>query len=143
MASNRMLTDTVTLYNYVGEKNMVAQYAVTILSNVFCDTDFGASATTQGKSPQDTARLYVFDKKVFASSIGGSKKQFLSFEEWKKLDNKSDFWTFNENEKDFFVLGYSNCENPKENAKPTYAISKAHYFKKGTSRMWHWEIDGR
>lgn len=142
MANNRMLSDIITLYNYIGERDMVAQYAVTILYNVFCDTNFGASATMQGKTPQDAARLYVFDSKVCAASIGGSKKQFLPFEEWNELEDKSDFWTFNENEKDFFVLGFSNCENPKENAKPTYAISKAHYFKKGTSRMWHWEIDG-
>lgn len=143
MASKRMLTNTVTLYNYIGERDMVAEYEVTILSNVFCDTDFGASATMQGKTPQDTARLYVFDNKVCATSIGGSKKQFLPFEEWDKLEDKSDFWTFNENEKDFFVFGFSDYEKPKENVKPTYAISKAHYFKKGTSRMWHWEIDGR
>jgi len=43
----------------------------------------------------------------------------------------------------FDEVGVSECLTPRENAKPAYAITKAHYFKKGTSRMWHWEIDGR
>lgn len=143
MASRRMLPDTVTLYNYIGEKEMVAQYSVTVLSNVFCDTDYGATASQQGKSPQDSARLYVFDSKVRAVSADGAVKQFLPFDEWQKIDNKNEFWTFNEDGNDFFVEGISNCKTPRENAKPAYAITKAHYFKKGTSRMWHWEIDGR
>lgn len=143
MASKRMLPDIVTLYNYIGEKDMVAQYSVTVLSNVFCDTDYGATASQQGKTPQDSARLYVFDSKVRAVSIGGAKKQFLPFDKWEKAKDKKDFWTFNEDEKDYFVEGISEYPTPQENAKPAYAITKAHYFKKGTSRMWHWEIDGR
>jgi len=80
VASKRMLPDIVTLYNYIGEKDMVAQYSVTVLSNVFCDTDYGATASQQGKTPQDSARLYVFDSKVRAVSIGGAKKQFLQYD---------------------------------------------------------------
>lgn len=143
MASNRMLPDTVTLYNYIGEKNMIAQYSVTVLANVFCDTDYGAAASQQGKTPQDNARLYVFDSKIRATSLSGVKKQFLPFDIWQTTNDKNSFWTFNENEKDFFVEGVSEYRTPQENAKHAYAITKAHYFKKGTSRMWHWEIDGR
>lgn len=142
MASKKMLPDTVTLYNYIGESDMIAQYSITVLTNVFCDTGYGASATQQGKAPQDTARLFIFDGKVRAESIGGAKKQFLPFDEWEKSNSKKDFWTLNESEKDFFVEGISEYPTPQENHKTAYAISKAHYYKKGTSRMWHWEIDG-
>ena len=144
MPSRRMLPDTVTLFNYIGEVNMVAEYLVTIFTNVFCDTSYGDKASIQGGVSNNAARLYIFDMQSCAYSMDGKKKKFVPFSEWEELADKSLYWTIREDNKDYFAVGkhcVSSLKQSLEGAQP-FPITKARRYNIGTPRMRHWEIDG-
>lgn len=142
MAKYKILPDTVTLFNYLGEKDLNAEYAVTILKNVYCDTEFGVRSSTKGTVPENAAMLYIFDTKVYAESLSGKQKPFLPYDEWAKVENKEDCWSLNPENKDFFINGVVSADNPQNADIEAYKISKIHTYKNGTSRMWHREIVG-
>ena len=142
MAKYRMLPNTVTLFNYLGENDLKAEYAITILKNVYCDTEYGARASTKGTVSENAAMLYIFDKKVFAESLDGKQKAFLPYDEWDKVENKEDYWSLNSENKDFFVNGIASVDNPQNADIEAYKISKIHTYQNGTSRMWHREVVG-
>ena len=142
MPSLKMLKDCVTLFNYVGEENMVAKYQKTILRNVFCVESFGVRESVQGDSSNNSATLYIFDTKVVAESGTGVQKQYLPFSEWKNRSDREEYWTLRNDEKDFFVKGCCENDSPRGVAG-VHAITKSVHYDSGTSRMWHWEINGR
>lgn len=134
----KLLNDTITLFNYIGERDMVAVYNITVLKNVFVEITSGSSSSTQGDTPQDSAKLFIFDRKV--ESLRG--KEYLNYYDWLNSNNKTDFWTLRNDGKDYFTLGIAEAESP-ELCDDAYVIKSAIHLKKGTARMWHWEIDGR
>lgn len=144
MPSRRMLPDTVTLFNYIGEADMVAEYSVTIFNNVFCDTSYGDKASIQGGVPNNAARLYIFDMQSCAYSVDGKRKTFVPFSEWEKLTDKSLYWTIREDNKDYFAVGKHCVSLLKQGFAGTqpFSIMKARHYNIGTPRMRHWEIDG-
>lgn len=142
MARYRMLPDTVTLFNYLGEKDLTAEYAVTILKNVYCDVEYGAKSTAKGTVPENAAMLYIFDTKVLAESVNGKPKAYLPYNEWNNAEDKKDYWSLNPENKDFFVKGRTNTNNPLNSDIDAYKVGSVHIYKHGTSRMWHKEIIG-
>lgn len=123
---------------------MVAEYSVTILSNVMCDMSCGDKASIQGGVSNNAARLYIFDMQSCTYSVDGKKKKFVPFSEWEKLTDKSLYWTIREDNKDYFAVGKHCVSSPNQcidEAQP-FSVMKARHYNMGTPRMRHWEIDG-
>lgn len=142
MASHKLLKDCVTLFTYAGEENKVAKFHKTILHNVLCVDSLGVKATNQGDSADNNATLYIFDTKVIAESQFGVAKEYMPFEKWLTCHEQDKYWTLRDDEKDFFVKGICESETPK-GVKNVFSITKSIHYTSGTSRMWHWEINGR
>ena len=134
MASRRILKDTVRLYNYVGEVNDKATYQETVLQYCYCPVDDGVSKGLHAKRPSESARLYIFDRKTIAKSSDGATKAYLPYDEWKHVDDKSAYWTLNDNGKDYFVI---------EGQTARFEIDKFSHKATGTARMWHFEVDAK
>ena len=133
MKTHRMLEETVTLYNYIGEVNDEATYEKTILKHCYCVLNEGASVNGIGHKPNNSAKLYIFDEKTLAVSENGTLKTFLPYEQWKYTENKSSFWTLSDCGKDYFQ---------KTGSSTRLRISS--YSRKAVGRkiMWHFEVNG-
>lgn len=134
VASRRILTDTVTLYNYVGEVDDVATYQPTILRYCYCNGNKGVGNSRPAKRPAETARLYLFDFTTVAESPDGVRRSYLPYDEWKKSTVKGAYWTISTSGDDFFV---------KEGDSARYDITKFSHKDTGTRRMWHFEVDAK
>ena len=134
MASRRILTDTITLYNYAGEVNDIATYQETILRYCYCPADKGIGNGLHAKKPAETSRLYVFDHKTVAESPEGYRRSYLPYEQWKQMEDKTPYWTLNDCGDDFFV---------KEGKTARFNIIKFSHKTTGTRRMWHFEVDAK
>ena len=134
MASNRMLPDVVTLFNYVGEINDKAVYQETTLKHCYCPLNEGADLNRQGKKGKNSARLYIFDRRTIALDELGTKRSYMPYERWKDLDNKSAYWTLSDKGNDYFKKSSSNNRLRIEGFSHKVA---------GSPRMWHFEVDGK
>ena len=134
MASRRILIDTVTLYNYVGEVNDIATYQETVLKHCYCPTEKGIGNGLHAKKPSETAKLYLFDSKTVATSADGARRSYLPYNQWKAVEDKSAYWTLNDSGKDFFV---------KEGQTARFEITRFSHKKAGTKRMWHFEVEAK
>lgn len=134
MATKRMLPDTATLFNYIGEVNNVATYQETVLKKCRCIISPGATPGNNGKQPSDKGRLYIFDRDTTAVSKDGTvTRTYLPYNEWKEVEDKSKYWTISDKGMDMFQLdGYDTAK-----------IIAFTHFKAGTKRMWHFEVIGR
>lgn len=134
MASRRFLTDTVLLFNYVGEVNDEATYQETIIKRCYCLTDKGVSLGSQGSKANDNCKLYIFDCHSIALSPDGSVRTYLPYEDWESNDCKSRYWTLSDKGNDYFKKVESD-----NNFKIT-SFSKKNV---GSHRMWHFEVNGK
>lgn len=134
VASRRILIDTVTLYNYVGEVNDIATYQETVLRYCYCPADKGIGNGLHAKKPSESARLYLFDYKTVAESPDGVRRSYLPYSQWKTVENKEQYWTLNDSGKDYFV---------KEGQTARFEITRFSHKKGGTRRMWHFEVDAK
>ena len=139
MLSRKLIfTDTVTLFNYLGEVNGVAQYAKAILHNVKFEKQIGKSAGGNGRSPDSSATLYFFDRVATVTDVGGKCKSYLRPELFAKTDNPYPFFTFR-NGNDYIVEGICAEDTPK--LVEAFRITLASRFEAGTKRMHHWRCD--
>lgn len=134
MASNRILKDTVTLYNYVGEVNDIATYQETILRHCYCTANDGVAHGLHAKRKSETSRLYVFDNKTVAVSPDGVNRTYLPYRQWRELEDKSAYWTLTDNGNDYFV---------KQGLNARFEVTAFSHKTAGTRRMWHFEVDGK
>jgi len=137
----KICTDTVTLYNYIGEANYVAVYSVTILQNV--NVHMSRSSSLPGEHT-NSATLCIFDQQLEAVSVDGVAKSFLPNLEWEALDadERTNYWTLDGKHagKDIFVLGTSDSEWPTGDS---YRIDSAERYNRGTLAVQHWKVVGR
>lgn len=126
-----MCPQSVELHNYVGEVNGKATYAVYLLHNVRNVAYRGVSFSMQGRGEADTAKLYIFDDILFATDEKGKEAQYMPHEEWKKLSDKSGYWTLSPEGKDFY---YSDAGKFKVTGFKRCAV--------GSRRMVHFEVNG-
>lgn len=133
MATKRMLPDTVTVFNYMGEFNDVAKWQKTVIEHCYCPVTIGANENMQGHVKGDSARLYIFDANSVAMSEHGQKRTFLPFDEWKYLDDKTPYWTISDKGTDYFY---------KDGCPVKFKIKRFAHKVAGTRRMWHFEVDG-
>lgn len=129
MGSRRILRDTVSLNNYIGEVNDVATYQETILEHCYCPHDLGISANTQGKKATDGATLYIFEKNTRALSPEGYARTFVDSETWEALEDKSPYWTLCDNGRDFIKVDGSNLR-----------VTSLSHKVAGSRRMWHYKV---
>ena len=134
MASRRMLADTVELYNYLGEIDDEATYQKTILRHCYCPTNQGVGRGNQGKIPNDTATLYIFDAGTVAEAEDGSRRSYIPYSEWEDLPDRSRYWTLDDSGDDFFR---------KSGSEEKFRIAGVSRRKAGTRRMWHFEVSAR
>ena len=131
MASRRLLTHTVELFNYIGEIDDEATYQKTILRFCYCPSKRGVDVIGHGKVSQDEAKLYIFDVGTLAESEDGHSRSYLPFHEWEVAEDKTPYWTLNGEGDDFFkVVG----------APDKLKITDFSRKSTGTRRMWHFEV---
>ena len=135
MATSRMRPDTVILSNYVGEVSNVATYQVTVLKGCACVLGTGADARKNGNQSNDVATLYIFDRGTKAASADGTiARTYLPYDEWAALSDKTPYWTLSDKGKD---------KIQKVGFEPELKITKFFRRKKGSRRMWHFEVNAR
>ena len=134
MASRRVLPDTVVLSNYVGEVNDVATYQTTTLKYCYCHVEEGAVHTLPATREADDGLLYIFDRSTVATAANGNVRQYLSYDLWKIVTDKTPYWTLNTDGKDKFKKSGTSRE---------YKIESFAHKVNGSPRMWHFEVKGR
>lgn len=141
MPSDRLLTDTVTLFNYIGEEDYKAKYGVTVLHNVSCRATTNSKDSKSGTISGDSVAMYIFLDHVVAKDRQGNVKEYLPFSEWQKSSRKESFWTIRNDEKDCFFKGVCDSLTPIGMSE-TFSVSNAVFFNIGSRRNWHWKING-
>ena len=134
MASRRVLPDTVVLSNYVGEVNDVAIYQHTTLKYCYCPVEEGAAQGPHAKREADDGVLYIFDRNTVATDEYGNVREYLDYDLWKIVPDKTKYWTLNTGGKDKFR---------KIGTKREYKIESIAHKVNGSPRMWHFEVKGR
>lgn len=129
-----MLPDTVVLANFIGEVRDVATYQITILTHVYCPFGDGSAVDTTGRRKNDSAMLYIFDKRTIATDEDGNQRTYLPYEQWKDLDDKTPYWTLCDGGRDTF--------RKQGSGKELYVTGFTH-LTAGTARMWHFEVQGQ
>lgn len=112
----RFCTDTVTLFHYLGEVDRKASYKAFVLKNVRLEESRATGNGTAGKTPADTAVLYILDRYTAAQE-----------------------WGLSANGRDMFCLG--EAQKP-EDAQALYRVSAVLRRKAARSRLNHWEVLG-
>jgi hypothetical protein len=146
------------LYNYVGEVNGRATYAVTYLHNVRNVVYRGVASSGQGRGEADTSKLYIFDDILFAANEKGEEVQYITHEEWVKLDDKSGYWTLSHDGDDFYydveeleptvagVAVVGNSFTGEGTAAPyhgrKFRVKGFERLDVGSRRLVHFEVDG-
>lgn len=139
MASKRMCPQSVALYNYVGEANGRATYAVTYLHNVRNVVYRGVSSSAQGRGDADTSKLYIFDDILFATNEKGKEVQYKPHEEWVKLTDKSGYWTLSPDGDDFY---YDIDHDATTYHGKKFKVNGFKRLDVGSPRLIHFEVDG-
>lgn len=134
MASRRILPDTVVLANYVGEVDATATYQYTTLKHCYCPVEEGAASGLPVRRETDDGMLYIFDRNTRATDESGNVRQFLAYDLWKAIADKTPFWTLNTEGKDKFR---------KVGTRREYKIESVAHKVNGSPRMWHYEVKGR
>ena len=133
MASRRILKDTVVLANYIGEVDDVATYQYTTIKNVYCYEAEGVNVSTIGRRGDDKATLFIFDTVSKAYDSEENKRSYLPYSLWKNLPDKSGFWTIGDE-------GYDTFR--KIGTDKPHRITSFIRLRAGSSRMWHFEVEG-
>ena len=137
MASRRILVDTVELYNYIGEVDDVATYQKSIIRNCYCEVKVGVRRSKDSsRTPQDKARLYVFDRGSQVLSPSGEKRSYLPLDQFMELkaNEKSSYWTLCDEGSDYIL---------KDGYQHKFKITGFSHLKNGSPRMWHYEVDAQ
>ena len=132
--SRRILTDTVSLFNYAGESiEGEAQYIETVVKYCYCPSSQGVVNNTEGKAPEDGAKLFIFDRDSICKGIDGTYRTFIECDAYEKLEDKSAYWTLSDRGRDYFM---------KKGDYNKHFLKSFSHKVAGTKRMWHWEVTG-
>ena len=132
MSRRRILPDTVTLRNYVGEVDDEAVYQETILTGCYCIVKSGVNHNSFGRKENRSGKLYIFDTDTKAASSTGTARSYVPYDVWITLADKSAYWTLSELGLDYF----------KKAGAPELRVVKFSHLVNGTKRMHHFEVDG-
>lgn len=141
MPTKKICTDVVTLFNYVGEVDFVAEYDATIMHGV--NVHFSRATNPPGQH-SNRATLCIFDQTLVANAPDGTPKSFIENDKWKSLpaDTRKSFWTIDSKHagKDFFVMG-EHLSDVLPNAD-RFRVEAGERFDRGTVRVRHWKVVG-
>ncbi len=141
MPTDRMLPDTVTIFNRYGEDgNGNALYHTCVIQRVYARMKqgiaIGRGETGVTLNPADELIVYVFDQK------SSSAKPYMPFKEWDASNAKAGYWTVHDDGSDLAVIGTATPTAqgaPPDNAQ-TFKAAKIIRRQAGKPRMWHWEV---
>lgn len=134
--ADKYLNDTVTLYNYAGEKDDLPLYFRTVIGRCCLFAANGASAE---RTPSNSAKLFLFHEKT---DFGG--KQYIDSVSWQRLpdEQKEKYWTIGKTGDDYIIHGIANQSIPPD-AGFKHRIVSFKELKKGRKAMWHFEVECR
>src|SRR5665647_63962 len=109
-------SNTVTLYNFVGEINDTATYTVAVLRNVSLMKNMGTRLSAQGKQPENVTKLYLFDNQATAELADETEITYLTYEDWVLLSTaqKALHWTLSDKGDDYFSDGVQTSAKPNK-----------------------------
>ena len=134
MASLKLLNDTVTLFNYIGEVDDRADYQETTLNHCYCILNEGADLNMVGHNGNDSAKLYIFDDSTSAVDGDGEQRTYLPFHLWTEEEDKTPYWTLSDKGTDYL------CKQGYDNQLRIIGFT---HKKSGSRRMWHYEVDAK
>ena len=140
MATSRICTDTVTLFNYLGQdENRRAVYQATVLSSVHAAAAEGQIKTAS--VAEDTLKVLIFDDRLVVSP----QREFVPYRAWNSMtaDERNGRWTLSPDGKDYLSLGVHETDEVghlPENIT-LYGIQKVTRHAKGSLRMQYWTVE--
>lgn len=143
MVKDNALNDVLTLFLYEGEVNDLPSYSVFTLSKCCAFVKRGATAQGNGRRSNGKATLYVFDGKTEVQNAEGNVVSYVPEAEWKKLtkEEKKKHWSISDKGNDYFTIPATDALVPPTSGD-TFRVVSFKKYTKGTSKMWHLEVDG-
>lgn len=138
MGSSRILKNAVTIYKPLGEDTQGRmQWRRIVFDKVYFEASRAVSDGSHGSRPSDTTVLYIFSERSIAYEgvilyTAGEICEHL----FAVVSNRDDF------EDDRMYLALSKCDSEAP-PKGSLLIKRVQYFKAGSCRMWHWEVEAR
>lgn len=135
-----MFKNVVSLFNFDESNN---EYYLTILENVELQSNYRTRFTNDSTLDDDVSLLIIKYSIVDSDKKISSGKVFKTPKIWEKLENKSDFFTFQPGS-DFFMKGrfekqISDYEALKNSYDDVFFI---HSVKDFEDDLKHWEVTG-
>ena len=121
--------DTITLYNYLGERGGEAAWQRTLLKNVRAEVKEGACG--RELRTERRAVVYAFDRAVRA------EREYIPKAAFDCASDRSSYYTFSPG--DCFVLGECGGSSPEAGY---FRISEVESFDRGSRRTRHKRICG-
>lgn len=135
-----MFKNVVSLFNFDESNN---EYHLTILENVELQSNYRTRFTNDSTLDDDVSLLIIKYSIVGSDKKISSGKVFKTPKIWEKLENKSDFFTF-QTGSDFFMKGrfekqIADYESLKNSYDDVFFI---HSVKDFEDDLKHWEVTG-
>ena len=138
MASSRILKNAVTIYKPLGEDDQGRmQWRRVVFDKVYFEASRAVSDGSHGSRPSDTTILYIFsERSTAAEGVSLYTADDICRQLFSVVSHRDDF----EDDKMYLTLSKRDSDNPP---KGSLLIKRVQYFKTGSSRMWHWEVEAR
>lgn len=145
MSNANVFKDTAYIYHFVGEANYKATYEKYTVSNCSLQHSTGVGRSVINTMPQNTAKLYIFDKSTTVMNSTGDKLLFIEPNKYEALspEQKVLHWTIGDNEKDYFGETDNNSADPTTGIPNYYKITGYTRHDTGSKRMHHVEVSGK
>lgn len=140
MATSRVCTDTVTIFNRTGtDEGRRDVYQASVLEHVHTLATEGVIASAQ--VAEDAMKLLIFDDALSVPS----GRTFLECRSFFLLEDsaKADYWTLTPDGRDYVCLGQAaaDADGHLPEDATLYAIRKVMRHPKGSRGMRHWTVE--
>ncbi len=142
MALSKILNDTITLFNYIGEDaDGNPNYQKTYFNNVYFKPIEGMTPTVKGDDSSSSANLFIFDCVSKARGIMNREKTFCDYSLWEIKSESDKYWTLSPDGKDYVVQGHIKESIDPANIAGAMVINSFIHYNMGLKRHHHWEIN--
>ena len=136
----RLLVHQATLFNYTGESEGKATYAVTVLNDVRIETARGVSYDGEGNRPLDQFTLFIDAVNSYASD----EKNYVEPKDFTGENG----WTLNDKGNDLFIMGETSVNineagvSALRDAHEVFQVQAVKKLYGSTSSLHHFEVRG-